>query len=65
MATLYTPVRSNSKHILVEVEAEVCADCGERYFPEGTIDNLIRIKESASKGELPMKEIGKVYRAIA
>jgi len=58
-------VRSHDKHILVMVDAEVCSDCGERYFPEGVIDNLINIKAVADKGELPMKEVGKVYRATA
>lgn len=58
-------VRSKGRHILVTVDAEVCSDCSEQYFSAAVVDGLIKVKESADKGELPMTEIGKVYRASA
>ncbi len=53
-------IRLDNDHILVPVTAEVCGECSERYFPEGTIDRLIRLKESLKKKKVKRKEVSRV-----
>lgn len=48
--------------IIVKVKAEVCLNCHERYFGEGTVDKLIELKKGLEESKLDLHEIGKVYR---
>lgn len=50
-------------HILVSVEAEVCQNCGEKYFKSGTIDYLNKIKEKFKKNTAQFEPVGKVYKS--
>ena len=52
-------------HVLVEVEAEVCERCGERYYTEETLDHLMDLRDRMRGGDLSVTEIGKVYRLTA
>lgn len=55
----------NDDRFLVMVKAEVCQSCSERYYSEGTIDQLIKLKEAIKEGKIKGKEIGKVYQLVA
>ncbi|OGX51534.1 MAG: hypothetical protein A3G37_02990 [Omnitrophica WOR_2 bacterium RIFCSPLOWO2_12_FULL_46_30] len=57
-------LREKNNHLLVKVRAEVCLNCGERYYASGIVDKLISLKESFKKRGLKLHEIGKVYELI-
>ncbi len=57
-------VKVHQDHIIVDVEAEVCQDCHQRYFEEGVIDRLIEIKRKLTEREFKLPKIGEVYRGI-
>ncbi len=54
-----------SNHVLVEVETEVCEQCGERYYSPELIDHLMDLREGIQAGRTTMTEVGKVYRLTA
>jgi YgiT-type zinc finger domain-containing protein len=56
-------VKVENNHVMVEVEAEVCESCHERYFPQGTIDYLLKVKRELKAGKKNLKLIGKVFQA--
>ena len=57
-------VKDKNNHLLVKVRAEVCINCGERYYASGVVDRLIGFKESLRKKSLKHHEVGKVYEFI-
>ena len=54
-------VRVEYDHVMVKVKAEVCVNCGERYFNEGVVDYLRTVKHDLEKKKLKMRQIGSVY----
>ncbi|OGQ04600.1 MAG: hypothetical protein A2W61_07350 [Deltaproteobacteria bacterium RIFCSPLOWO2_01_44_7] len=56
-------VKAGNDHILAEVEAEVCVNCHERYFPQGTIDYLQKLKKELKNKKEQFKPVGQVFRA--
>ena len=56
-------VKVGADHILVEVEAEVCRNCHERYFAEGVIDRLIELKQKLKVKKVNFPLVGSVYKA--
>ena len=61
---VWEEVRENNNHLLVKVKAEVCLNCGERYYASGVVDKLVDLKENLRKRHLKLHEIGKVYELI-
>ena len=57
-------VRVEYDHVMVHVEAEVCANCGERYFGEGVIDYLRTVKHDLEEDKLKTRQIGAVYEIV-
>lgn len=55
-------VRVENNHYLVKMEVEVCQDCGERYYREGQIDELIQWKRKLKESGIQYQEVGKVYQ---
>jgi len=55
-------VAEGSDRAVIEVAAEVCLNCHERYFPEGAIDQMIVLKEKLKEHKAKLKEVGKVYQ---
>lgn len=49
-------------HIMVEVEAEVCDNCHERYFPEGTVNYLQKLRKELKTKKGRFKPVGQVYQ---
>lgn len=62
--TVQEEVKVHQDHVLVDVEAEVCQDCHERYFEEGVIDRLIVIKRKLTEREFKLPKLGEVYKAV-
>lgn len=54
-------VIEGNEHVVVQVKAEVCESCHERYYPSGVVDKLIEIKENLKKKKLKLRPVGKVY----
>ncbi len=55
-------VRVESNHYLVKMEVEVCQYCGERYYQEGQVDELIQWKKKLKGSGDQYREVGKVYQ---
>ncbi len=51
-------------HIMVEVEAEVCDNCHERYFPQGTVDYLLKLKRELKTTKKQLKAVGQVFHTF-
>lgn len=49
-------------HFLVNLEAEVCNDCHERYYPEGTVDYLQKLRREFKSKKGCFKSVGQVYQ---
>lgn len=62
---VWEEVKEKNNHLLVKVKAEVCLNCGERYFAGGVINRLLELKESLKKHYLKLHEVGKVYELIS
>ncbi len=48
-------------YIIDDVEAEVCQECGERYYHAATLDSIDQLLESGQpivKEQLPVEVIG-------
>ena len=58
-------IQVGSDHMVVEVEAEVCENCHERYYPQGTADRLLALKRQFKTDKNRLKPIGQVYQAVA
>lgn len=54
-------VRVGSDHFLVKMKVEVCRDCNERYYQEGQVDELIKLKKRLSAEKKQYQPVGKVY----
>ena len=55
-------VPEGNNHYLIEMKVEVCQDCGERYYQEGQVDELIKWKKELKGNKSQYREIGKVYQ---
>ncbi|MBI2082834.1 MAG: YgiT-type zinc finger protein [Deltaproteobacteria bacterium] len=51
-------------HIMVNLEAEVCENCHERYYPEGTVDYLQKLKQDLKSHREQFTPVGQVYQAV-
>lgn len=51
-------------HIMVDLEAEVCGSCHERYYPAGTIDYLQKLKRDLKSHKEQFTPVGQVYQAM-
>jgi len=54
-------VQVDNDHIVVEIEAEVCDNCHERYFPEGTVDYLQKLRKELKTKKDRFRPVGQVY----
>ena len=50
-------------HLVVRLEAEVCENCHERYYPEGTVDLLQKMKRDLKTRKDRFKPVGQVYQS--
>ena len=59
------PVQAEIKvghdHLLVTVQAEACAECGEPYYSVDTLRYLQRLREEFARKEIVPPSVGKVY----
>jgi YgiT-type zinc finger domain-containing protein len=55
-------IKAGSDHLLVPVEAEVCAECGEAYYSTKTMRHLERVREDFLRKAISPESIGHVYQ---
>ena len=55
-------VIEGNKHLVVQVKAEVCINCHERYYASGVVDYLIEVKKKLKHNDIDLHPIGKVYK---
>jgi len=58
-------VKVGNDHVLVQMEAEVCDHCHERYFPEGSVDYLQKLRRNLTDEKANLKVVGQVFEATA
>jgi len=57
-----TEIKVGYDHLMVNVQAEACAECGEAYYSAETLRYLERLKEEFSRKEIVPPSVGKVYQ---
>ena len=48
-------------HLLVTVQTEACAECGEPYYTSDTMRYLERLRDEFTRKEIAPPLVGKVY----
>ena len=54
-------IKVGHDHLLVTVQAEACAECGEPYYSVETLRHLERLREEFARKEIVPPSVGKVY----
>ncbi len=57
-------IRVGSDHYVVTVRAEVCQNCGERYFSERTMERLVQLRAAIQQGRIKGEAVGQVYEVV-
>ncbi len=60
-AAVQAEIKVGYDHLMVDVQAEACAECGEAYYSAETLRYLERLKEEFSRKEIVPPSVGKVY----
>jgi YgiT-type zinc finger domain-containing protein len=55
-------LKVGSDHLLVPVDAEICAECGEAYYSTDTMRYLERVREDFVQKTIAPPSIGRVYQ---
>lgn len=55
-------IKAGMDHIIVTLKAEVCDHCHERYYPEGTVDYLQKLKKELKTQKNHFKPVGQVFQ---
>ena len=61
--TVQEDVAVGNDHIMVSLEAEVCDNCHERYYSEGTVDYLQKLRRDLKSHKDWFTPVGQVYQA--
>ena len=61
-ATVEAELKIGKDRLLVPVQAEVCAECGEAYYSTETIQHLEQVRESFERRMITPPSIGFVYQ---
>jgi len=61
-APVQTEIKVGFDHLLVTVQAEACAECGEPYYSVETLRYLERLREEFTRKKIVPPSVGKVYQ---
>ena len=61
-APVQAEIKVGYDHLMVNVQAEACAECGEAYYSAETLRYLERLKEEFTRQEIVPPTVGKVYQ---
>ncbi|MEK7476807.1 MAG: type II toxin-antitoxin system MqsA family antitoxin [Candidatus Coatesbacteria bacterium] len=56
-------LKVGTDRLLVDVEAEVCGECGEAYFSAETMKSLEKMKSDFARKAISASPVGSVYQA--
>jgi YgiT-type zinc finger domain-containing protein len=54
-------IKVGNDHLMVTVQAETCAECGEAYYSAETLRHLERLREEFMRKKIVPPSVGKVY----
>ena len=60
--TVQAEVKIGSDRLVVPVQAEVCAECGEAYYSPEVLRHLERVREDFARKAISPASIGTVYK---
>ena len=55
-------IKVGTDHLLVGVDAEVCTECGEAYYPPEAMRRLEQVREDFTRKAINPPAIGTVYQ---
>ena len=61
-APVQTEIKVGNDHLMVTVQAEACAECGEAYYSAETLRYLERLREEFTRKKIVPPLVGKVYQ---
>jgi len=61
-APVQAEIKVGYDHLLVTVEAEACAECGEAYYSAETLRHLDRLRDEFTRKEIVPLSVGTVYQ---
>ena len=61
-ATVEAEIKVERDRLLVRVEAELCMECGEAYYPVEVLRHLERVREDFVRKAIDPASIGHVYQ---
>lgn len=61
-ARVEAEIKVGGDHLLVPVEAETCAQCGEAYYSTEALQYLERVREDFVRKAIAPTSIGRVYQ---
>jgi YgiT-type zinc finger domain-containing protein len=62
LAMVEAELKIGKDRLLVPVQAEVCAECGEAYYSTETMQRLEHIRESFEQRTITPPSVGSVYQ---
>ncbi len=62
LATVEAELKIGKDRLLVPVQAEICAECGEAYYSAETLQYLEHVRESFEQRTITPLSIGSVYQ---
>lgn len=65
IATIDAELKIGRDRLLVPVQAEVCAECGEAYYSTETMQYLEQVRNSFEQKTIAPLSIGSVYQLSA
>ena len=60
-APVQAEIKVGYDHLMVTVQAEACAECGEAYYSPETMRHLERLREEFARKKIIPPSVGKVY----
>ena len=61
-APVQTEIKVGYDHLMVTVQAEACAECGEADYPVETLRYIERVREEFTRKKIVPPSVGKVYQ---
>ncbi len=61
-APVQTEIKVGGDHLMVTVQAEACAECGEAYYSPETLRYIEQLREEFTRKKIVPPSVGKVYQ---